>query len=159
TLATQERQLAAMPPLGSVGSWLENRQVPLGADVSDEPGIAELMKHYKDEVARLPPPPPPPAVPVAPGMGLQHTPQVGGGYVGSRVCATCHAPALTFWTRTKHAKAWQALVDKGQQRDAACQECHETGKLVALPDVQCEACHGPGAAHVAQPSVKGFVVR
>jgi hypothetical protein len=28
-----------------------------------------------------------------------------------------------------------------------------------LHDVQCEACHGPGAAHVAQPGARGSIVR
>ena len=66
----------------------------------------------------------------------------------------------------EHAGALAALARVGRARDPACVGCHVTGFLQpggwtlpkgeslnpprpALGDVGCEACHGPGQAHVA----------
>lgn len=81
-------------------------------------------------------------------------------YVGMDSCSDCHDAAVEFWKRTVHAKAWQTLVDRGQQFDYDCIGCHVTGfnqpggsNLAhndALRDVQCETCHGPASIHVAK---------
>ncbi|MEE2787168.1 MAG: multiheme c-type cytochrome [Myxococcota bacterium] len=80
------------------------------------------------------------------------------GYVGDAECADCHPDAKAFWDRTKHAKAWQTLVDADKTFDAECVECHVTGwqrpggsilgQVNHLTNVQCEVCHGPGSRHV-----------
>jgi hypothetical protein len=49
--------------------------------------------------------------------------------VGDAKCASCHATDHTSWMATQHAKA---LVD-------------------------CEACHGPGSAHIAAPSLTNIL--
>ena len=51
------------------------------------------------------------------------------------------------------------MIPKGQFRDPSCVVCHVTGGSLSMPDVQCEACHGPGAAHAAKPTAKGIVTR
>jgi hypothetical protein len=98
-------------------------------------------------------------------------------YVGVEACYTCHRDAVKFWqkmavpvpgkdesgadvTRTlSHATAWATLKKKGKDKDRSCIGCHsigfnEPGGYCRASDVdfrenvQCEACHGPGSAHV-----------
>lgn len=81
-------------------------------------------------------------------------------YVGSDSCSDCHGEAVDFWAKTSHAKAWQTLVDRGQQFDYDCIGCHVSGfekpggsnltNNDKLRDVQCEVCHGPASIHVAE---------
>ena len=145
-MASERQQLSALP-IDMRASWLENQQIPLGSEVPDDPDIAALVQRYKAEVAKIKVPPGAAAAPAT------------SGYAGGDACQGCHAPAVAFWQKTKHAQAWQALLKKGQQTDAACVGCHITAGLVGLPNVQCEACHGPAAAHMAQPNLRGLVRR
>lgn len=61
-------------------------------------------------------------------------------YVGEEVCTSCHQLEGKHWALTVHARAFPSL-------DA-----------VQLPAKGCEACHGPGSAHVSDPSVKDSIV-
>jgi 2',3'-cyclic-nucleotide 2'-phosphodiesterase (5'-nucleotidase family) len=82
------------------------------------------------------------------------------GYVGTEACSDCHSDAVDFWNTTRHAHAWETLVERGQQFDYDCIGCHVTGwdkpggsnlaNNETLRDVQCETCHGPGSIHVAK---------
>ena len=86
--------------------------------------------------------------------------QGGATYVGSAACDDCHSDAVEFWKKTRHAHAWQTLVERGQQLDFDCIGCHVTGwdkpggsnlaNNDKLRDVQCETCHGPASIHVAK---------
>jgi hypothetical protein len=143
--ATLRAKIAALPAAGQ-GSWVENKLVPLGTEVPDEPGMAALVKRYKEDVAKLPPEPRP--KPVGPS----------GTYLGAAECGRCHPAQLAFWKRTKHARAWATLVNHRRERDESCIRCHVTDGP-SLPDVQCEACHGPGVSHANQPGIPGLVVR
>ncbi|MEZ4362306.1 MAG: multiheme c-type cytochrome [Kofleriaceae bacterium] len=81
-------------------------------------------------------------------------------YVGTQACVECHDTAVEFWKKSRHADAWQTLVERGQEYDLECISCHVTGwnkpggatlaKNEALRDVQCEVCHGPASIHVAK---------
>ncbi len=80
------------------------------------------------------------------------------GYAGNASCEDCHADAAKFWKTTRHAHAWETLVERGQQFDYDCTSCHVTGWEKPggsnlgfnepLRDVQCEVCHGPSSIHV-----------
>jgi len=79
-----------------------------------------------------------------------------GPYIGSDACESCHAPQHTAWADTKHARAL-ARLGASDKEGGQCIRCHVTGtpEMIAedganprLPNVQCEACHGPGRAHV-----------
>jgi hypothetical protein len=80
-------------------------------------------------------------------------------YVGARKCRPCHFRRYKEWRRTKHASAWDDLAEADRVRKN-CYRCHVTGHGKAggyvsqsetpdLTGVNCEACHGPGSAHIA----------
>lgn len=82
-----------------------------------------------------------------------------GEFVGSQVCASCHASEHEIWAKSPHAAAFETLRAKGEQSDAGCQRCHTTGfgepggyplGGEATQGVGCESCHGPGGNHVAE---------
>lgn len=82
------------------------------------------------------------------------------------VCGNCHAGQQSGWVNTAHADAWDGLQDSGHAQ-AFCENCHTVSELgndaegnigwaatgdTRYLDVQCEACHGGGADHIADPS-------
>jgi predicted CXXCH cytochrome family protein len=82
------------------------------------------------------------------------------------VCGNCHVGQQNEWEETHHATAFATLTAAGTDGNTVCQACHtvnERGNVaegaagfVAVADsryhdVQCEACHGPGLAHVTNP--------
>jgi hypothetical protein len=81
------------------------------------------------------------------------------GYVGDDACGACHADEAEFWATTRHAQAYETLVEVNKQYDLSCVGCHVTGfrqpggaevvEVAGLESVQCEQCHGPGSRHVA----------
>jgi hypothetical protein len=84
-------------------------------------------------------------------------------YAGSQPCAACHQAAYDVWKGSKHAHAFDVLVQLKRDYTIACVSCHVTGLAaetggfvnpVASPqllNVQCEACHGPAASHLEDP--------
>jgi predicted CXXCH cytochrome family protein len=81
------------------------------------------------------------------------------------VCGNCHVTQHNQWATTAHATAFVAS-GAGATTQAVCVECHGTTQRgndvtqsaglaavndVRFHDVQCEACHGPGEAHVRNP--------
>ena len=82
------------------------------------------------------------------------------------VCGNCHMGQQAAWVETGHADAWESLQGSGHAA-AMCEGCHTVSELGNMPeaqggwsttkdtryyDVQCESCHGPGLAHVSNPS-------
>ncbi len=95
-------------------------------------------------------------------------------YLGNRACENCHSESSKKWQKTRHADAMQILLKKGRENDPECVKCHVTGMPVRpatdmdkiknevggftsisetpwMANVQCEACHGPGANHAQNP--------
>jgi hypothetical protein len=101
-------------------------------------------------------------------------PDEGLAYVGSARCAECHAAIHASWSKTPHAHALETLASKDYDWDPECIRCHVVGferaandqwtrwesgfrtpdATPALGGVGCENCHGPGSAHVADPTRK-----
>lgn len=89
----------------------------------------------------------------------------GEGYAWADACKSCHADIYASWSRTKHARTITRLSGGDQQKD--CIACHTTGKGGKIEkdgkfvnaNVQCESCHGPAAAHVADPAVRTGLTR
>jgi len=87
---------------------------------------------------------------------------------GQTTCGNCHVEKQKAWRSTRHAGAWNDLQASGHA-SPACYSCHTTnGSSNNSPDsagffaandegrkfyydVQCESCHGSGAAHMAGP--------
>ncbi len=77
-------------------------------------------------------------------------------------CGDCHSEALEVWTKSDHGKAFQTLINKGQQFNPDCLACHTTrfeeaggftmdAQQKELRNVQCESCHGDATAHLEDP--------
>lgn len=86
-------------------------------------------------------------------------------------CGNCHVSYQGQWVETRHANAYDDLVNSGAAA-GYCYGCHTVngrGNSVATGpdsanagydftpstayhDVQCESCHGPGYEHVSSPS-------
>jgi len=88
-------------------------------------------------------------------------------YVGTERCKKCHEFAYDVWKKSKHAHAYESLVNAKQpslrQFDAECVVCHTVGfgydtgyrsekETPNLKDVGCESCHGPAGEHVKKPN-------
>jgi hypothetical protein len=91
-------------------------------------------------------------------------------YLGASGCRSCHEAIHDAWNKTKHANAILRLSG-GDKRSGKCIRCHVTGSdeqiaaeadKPSLPNVQCEACHGPARAHAVAaktepPAAAGLV--
>jgi tetratricopeptide (TPR) repeat protein len=80
-------------------------------------------------------------------------------FVDPARCAECHPEQYEFWKTTSHARAYSTLAITSQQYDAECFACHTVGfdepggfdhpgEVAGFENVQCAACHGPGARHL-----------
>lgn len=87
-------------------------------------------------------------------------------FLGADACKDCHSEIYDKWSKSAHAHAIATLEKTKQEYDPECVYCHTTGPgqkggfqnlkdTPELSNVQCEACHGPGAKHVESPK-KGF---
>lgn len=85
------------------------------------------------------------------------------GYTGWSGCGRCHEKQAASWRSTRHAYAYNTLMSKQAEADLRCLPCHVTGVTsgketyaLFLPGrmraVGCEACHGPGQRHTADPA-------
>jgi hypothetical protein len=137
------------------------QRVPLDSRFPQSEYMRELMAQYQDGLKAM----------GLDGLGVTPVPYPGkelmGKFVGSQECKSCHEESYKVWWKSKHAKAWQTLVDLNPPRnfDPECIGCHTVGwspqnfrpfesgflseaKTPQLVNVGCETCHGPGEAHV-----------
>lgn len=86
-----------------------------------------------------------------------------GAFRTAAACRECHAGAYDVWQGSAHARAMRSLEGGSQDFLPECVSCHVTGmgapggfrdrlSTPRLAEVQCEACHGPGAAHLLDPA-------
>jgi hypothetical protein len=80
-------------------------------------------------------------------------------YVPDKRCYLCHKEQAKSHIKDKHANSFKSLTDNNQEDNLKCLICHTTGygkpggfvdkrSTPELKDVGCQACHGPGSAHV-----------
>jgi hypothetical protein len=167
--------------VGVVGVWkaakgidLKYQMLSMDPEFETEPGkaknnpVMDLMEKYAETVrdgnylARYPR--------SNHEIQIQHKSAL---YVGSERCGDCHPHAFKIWQQSRHAHAFQTLVNAKnpglRQFDGECVACHTVGfkyrtgyfdppkestpKQIAkhnskLLNVGCESCHGPGSEHV-----------
>ena len=130
----------------------------LDAKVADDSRVRGVLDHFYEGVGR------------AAAGGAKVAPLFAddpawptGRFVGAARCGTCHAAEQRQWRSTGHAEALKTLLDVHRHYQPRCVVCHvvgfgrpggyriEGGDL-ALAGVQCEVCHGPGAAHAERPA-------
>lgn len=91
-------------------------------------------------------------------------------YVGAKKCKGCHTGAQNKmvyekWEKAVHARAFETLKAKGEEKNPRCLPCHTTGfneggyKMRApgasnFEGVQCESCHGPGSLYKSTKHMK-----
>ncbi len=129
----------------------------LGPEVADKKEVASLVKAFNDsfneKLQRLQKEKAAKEAEKAASGGADH-------YLGGEVCARCHPSEAAQWRTTKHAQAWQTLVEVKKDTDPACVGCHVVGKdqpggykdqttTANMVNVQCESCHGMGSQHDA----------
>lgn len=135
---------------------ITERTTLLDERIPDDPGVARLVKAAREEIttaqkAQLGPKFLPPAT----------TPLAAGLFVTSETCGACHSQEFAQWKASGHARAFATLEKRNDHLDPACVRCHTTGYQEGgfkqalltpqLAGVQCESCHGPGQAHIADP--------
>jgi len=130
----------------------------LGDSVPDDRVIRDELSRFYDSIGRTQA-----AQASVPPLFPRDAGRLTGTYVGAARCKSCHAAEHIQWKDTNHASAFKTLLDAHRNYQPRCVVCHVVGygtphgyKLGAadlgLVGVQCEACHGPGAAHVAAPT-------
>ena len=84
-------------------------------------------------------------------------------YIGVKKCKMCHkgerkGKVYEKWLERAHAKAFESVKKKGEEKNPKCLECHTTAfnkggykigdpKAANFEGVQCESCHGPGSVY------------
>lgn len=135
-----------------------NQFVALDSSLPEDPKVQAIMTEMKRSV-----------------NALNQERQEGAGRAASlsalsgwQSCVKCHPAQAAFWEQTAHARSVQTLKKKEQQFNEDCLICHVTlphydlAKIKAerllpqlperLRNVGCEVCHGPSAAHAANPA-------
>jgi len=91
-------------------------------------------------------------------------------YVGAKRCKTCHEgvrnkEVYEKWQHAPHARAFNTLKAKGQEKNPKCLVCHVTGfndggyqigaaNAEDFEGVQCESCHGKGSLYLTKHNMK-----
>ena len=135
----------------------KNKLYFLESSYVDEPVVAELVKAFQEDYKLIQ------KELYAKDMlqKSKRSPDHADTYLGVGSCLGCHEEAFEIYRQTTHARAYETLARQFRHRDSNCIGCHSVGynqpggfegvriigDVVDLVDVQCEACHGPGADH------------
>jgi len=167
-----QRRLAALPeaPAGSSNSHvLNSTKIPLDRSLADHEKMKELVGVALERLG--------PEAHSDPHAGHNHGPSGGqhalkekagarqfGDFVGAAACKGCHEAQHKDWETSRHAHAYRTLVKDRRHFDLDCWSCHVTGAgqpggpsgpydVGPMRNVQCEACHGTGRKHAANPKI------
>lgn len=89
----------------------------------------------------------------------------GNRFMGVDECDACHDDKVSVWQTTAHASAYSCFSNTPAALLPSCVVCHDVGygqptgfvntnSTPGLANVGCEACHGPGGAHLLFSSSK-----
>lgn len=145
------------------GKKIRYQRVPLDSRFRDAPEMLQLLEAYQEQLKTE----------GLDGLGLKPIAvDSGRTFVGSKICADCHAKAWEVFKNTTHSTATDSLIKPPERQqiarhfDPECISCHVTGwepqamipfqsgflGLEETPHLVgngCENCHGPGSAHVS----------
>ncbi|MEX2141160.1 MAG: multiheme c-type cytochrome [Pirellulales bacterium] len=135
--------------------------VAVAGPMPEDPQQLENLVAYHQELARHD------FAPSDTGLVMPLPPEVASTSrtAGTQTCRQCHGAECSAWDTSRHARAWQSLVNRGVYYDADCQRCHTTGygweggfssaeRSIGTLSIGCESCHGPSLTHVLNPSVR-----
>ena len=144
----QELDQLKSSPLDTFKKRVEYDLIPIDKKLESSPKVEAMVKKYQDSLM---------ALNMKSASQVKPLPANGNGYAGDAECSMCHPDAESFWKETRHAHAWQTLVEAKKTFDVGCVGCHVTGwqepggsalgHTEKLQNVQCESCHGPAAKH------------
>ena len=155
-IAQMDLELAEADAGGGVVNGFTLAELPLNPTVPDHAATRALVDAAKSKMSEVGPTP-------SKRPAAAHRAPLGSPYAGSDVCLACHPTQHAQWSGTKHATALASLVADKRHMDDTCWGCHVTGAreeggpqtavtVHGMRDVQCEACHGPAAAHAMSPA-------
>lgn len=125
-----------------------------GVEYKDDPEMSQYVRDFRRSLASLYS-----ASNTARAKEIEEIPG-SRSFAGGARCAECHRPQQSFWQNTRHAHAWQTMLDQSAEFDLECIVCHTVGymkpggfdrpdRVAGFENVQCEDCHSMGSAHVA----------
>jgi len=86
-------------------------------------------------------------------------------YMGAESCRNCHEKEYRHWQTTVHAGVYKTRKAETAPSEKLFRYNTGAGSAGGYPEpglegVQCEACHGPGEKHIANPEAKcqGYIV-
>jgi 2',3'-cyclic-nucleotide 2'-phosphodiesterase (5'-nucleotidase family) len=134
------------------------QQQPMSKAFIDDEAIVKLFKAYDIDIALKEKSTAPTGV-TNPGQTVRKP------FVADGKCRECHAEIADSWAASRHAAAFDILVEQSRDYDRDCTPCHTTGfydvggfvNAKSTPDlvhVQCESCHGNGFDHSSDPGRK-----
>ena len=163
-VARREALASESMPVPKTGNAAALRFVPLETSFERLPAATAFITAYDRDVGEL-------NLAWAREHGVECPEPAPGkpSYVGTEVCRACHQQAFPQWQASKHARAYDSLVEKGKNNHLDCVGCHltawkEPGGVCRLDEVEgktsvgCEMCHGPGSSHASLP-VKTTIIR
>lgn len=126
----------------------------LSESVEDAPDVRQYLKRFYSQIAK--------DEKVGFDKPIFSWEQSDREFVGVGACKSCHLEEYHQWSQTKHAFAYNTLLQKHRHFSPKCVMCHVTGGGYdsgytfgspdrSLVNVQCEMCHGPGSTHIKAP--------
>ena len=144
--------------LSKDGKRVEYSLIPIDKTLASSSKVKTMVEHYQKSLK---------ALNMKSASQVKPPPPNGNGYAGNAECSMCHPGAESFWKETRHAHAWQTLVEAKKTFDVGCVGCHVTGwqepggsalgHTDKLQNVQCESCHGPAAKHAEMGGGEAYV--
>jgi len=164
-LVKRREAIASAPLPEAAGNVFAVRFIPLEPSLPSMPEVKALIDRYDRDVGLLNL-----AWARKHGKDCPRAAADQAAYVGNEACRACHEDAFPVWEGSKHARAYQTLVDVGRQYDLSCVGCHVIGydkpggvcrvdKVEGRKGVGCESCHGPGSIHSDGPGEPNILAK